>query len=75
MERYKNLGGKSGIVAYEIGDDYINIRFESGLNYRYSYFKPGNFHVERMKTLALNGHGLNTYINHHVKDKYESKSS
>ena len=27
MERYNNIGGDSGVSAYEIGDDYIIVKF------------------------------------------------
>jgi hypothetical protein len=30
MERYKNLGGKSGVSAYEIGSDSITVQFTTG---------------------------------------------
>lgn len=30
MEIYQNLNGNSGVVGYEIGDDFIIVHFESG---------------------------------------------
>ena len=27
MERYKNSGGNSGVIAYEIADDSIKVKF------------------------------------------------
>ena len=71
MERYTNRSGGSGISAYEIGSDYIIVKFSSGTTYRYSYNKAGQSHVENMKRLASRGSGLNSYINSYVKLKYD----
>ena len=30
MKRYRNLGGDSGIVAYEDGEDFIRVQFSDG---------------------------------------------
>lgn len=73
MENYKNLGGTSGVKAFEIGNDFIKVKFSDNSIYKYSYLKPGSNHVERMKTLAKNGSGLNSYINLNVKFTYEAK--
>jgi|GEM_PF-121704 len=64
METYKNLGGNSGVVAYLIGDDSIVVRFASGQHtfYRYTYASAGSEAVERMKSLAAAGRGLNGFI-------------
>lgn len=72
MERYRNSSGNSGVYGYEIGNDYIRVKF-SGTSriYTYSYGKAGSHHVENMKTLARNGSGLNSYINSYVKFKYD----
>ncbi len=69
MEKYRNSSGNSGISAYEIGPDYIKIRFSSGETYQYSYKKAGQKHVENMKRLAIKGTKLNTYLNTYVKFK------
>jgi len=71
MERYANRSGGSGISAYEIGSNYIKVRFSSGSIYQYSYRKAGQSHVENMKRLASSGSGLNSYINSYVKFKYD----
>lgn len=71
MERYRNLSGVSGVSAYEIGSDYILVRFSTGAVYRYSYRKAGNSHVDEMKSLARKGLGLNSYINKYVKYSYD----
>lgn len=71
MEKYANRSGQSGISAYEVGLDYIRIRFSSRAIYQYSYRKAGRYHVENMKKLAVRGSGLNSYINSNVKFKYD----
>jgi hypothetical protein len=72
MERYRNSGGGSGVSAYEIGSDYILVKFSgTARTYRYSYRKAGQNHVENLKRLAKSGSGLNSYINIHVKNLYD----
>lgn len=72
MEQYENLQGNSGVLAYEIGIDYIKIRFREG-TYLYTYEKPGSFFVEQMKLQAKNGKGLCTFINKYVRENYKLK--
>ena len=72
MERYRNSSGGSGVSAYEIGSDYILVKFSgTARTYRYSYRKAGQNHVENLKRLAKSGSGLNSYINIHVKNLYD----
>ncbi|WP_308990432.1 hypothetical protein QLS71_002975 [Mariniflexile litorale] len=72
MERYRNSGGDSGVSFYEIGSDYIIVKFSgTARTYRYSHRKAGQNHVENLKRLAQNGSGLNSYINQFVKFKYD----
>jgi hypothetical protein len=63
MEKYKNLGGDSGVAGYELGTDFIIVFFKDGKSpYRWSYGKVGQYHTETMKKLAVSGQGLNSYI-------------
>ena len=73
METYQNLGGNSGVAAYEIGQDFIRVQFSNGSIYLYNYEKPGSQDVEHMKQLAANGQGLNSFINTDVRDNYARK--
>ncbi|HYF33487.1 MAG TPA: hypothetical protein VD993_20325 [Chitinophagaceae bacterium] len=73
MKKYGNTSGNSGILAYEIQADRILIKFSSGDTYVYSYKKPGKADVEEMKALAESGEGLATYINQHVRERYDYK--
>ncbi len=73
MEQYKNLGGDSDVIAYEIGSDWIKIEFRDKAVYLYDYESPGSSEVEQMKTLAVAGQGLNGYISRVVKKRYAAK--
>ncbi len=73
MEKYKNVAGNSGVIAYEAGADFIKIEFIDGSVYLYSYRNPGKVHVENMKMLAGGGRGLSTYISRYVRVNYEAK--
>lgn len=75
MKPYRNLNGNSNIVSYEITEDSIQVVFKSGAqrNYLYNYVSPGRDIVEKMKVLAEQGHGLNSYISSTVKDRYAKK--
>lgn len=70
MERYRNRGGDSGIVAYEIGPDFITVKFSDRSVYLYTYRSAGRANIERMKRLAIAGKGLHSFINRRVNKKY-----
>ena len=72
MTRYLNLGGKSGVYEYEIGETSIKVRFAK-YEYTYNYLNPGERQVKKMKTFAINGKNLSAYIAQEVKDKYRSR--
>ena len=68
----------SGVLAYLIEDHDIKILFPPDKDgqpfvYTYSYTKPGKRHVEEMKKLAILGSDLATYINKHIREKYERR--
>lgn len=73
MERYANKSGNSGVLAFEIGSDYIGVQFHgSSRIYIYSYYGgAGQSHVDKLKSLARNGSGLNSYIKKHVNRLYD----
>jgi hypothetical protein len=73
MHPYGGYQKTHGVVAYEIGPDSIDVEFTSGWIYHFSYQRPGPLRVERMKQLAEEGHGLTTFINKHVRTRYESR--
>ena len=65
--------GKSGVVAYEIHDDAIDVKFSNGDVYRYDETRPGPVDVEIMKRFARAGRSLTTYISRYVKERYAAK--
>ena len=74
MERYMNRGGDSGVSEYEIGTDFIKIKFKaSSPIYVYSNMRTGQQHVEAMKQLATSGHGLQAYINRHKTMRFDKE--
>ena len=73
MKPYKNLAGNSGVAAYEIGEDFIKVKFRGGDVYLYNYSVTGRDNVERMKELAEEGKGLSTFISKYVRERYAEK--
>jgi hypothetical protein len=73
MTRYKNLSGDSGVVGYDLGPDSITVHFRNGAAYLYNHAIPGPLHVEHMKSLAIAGRGLSSYISQVVKTRYAHK--
>jgi hypothetical protein len=63
------------VEAFEIGPDFIAVRFRNDKTYLYDYTSPGEQDVEQMKILALRGAGLGTYISQHVRERYAKKLS
>jgi hypothetical protein len=70
---YENVGGNSGISAFQYGADYIRVKFSSGAIYRYTYRSAGASNIEQMKVLADSGAGLNSFINREVRQLYEAR--
>ena len=70
---YKNLSKASKVVRYEILKDRVTVRFVDNSVYIYSNQSatPGN--IEKMKTLAMAGKGLSTFIDTNLKDKWMTK--
>jgi hypothetical protein len=64
---------RHGVVAYDVAPDAIDVEFTSGWIYHFTYERPGAPRVERMKQLAESGHGLSTFINKHVRNRFESR--
>ena len=73
MQPYNDRDGDSNVDAFEIGNDYIKVRFQDESIYLYTYVSAGSHHIENMKRLALNHDGLNAYISYN-KPRYQSKS-
>ncbi|NZA25090.1 hypothetical protein H0E84_01710 [Luteimonas sp. SJ-92] len=71
MQRYANLSGDSGVVAYAFTPESILVKFRGSERvYEYSHASAGRTNVARMKRLAESGRGLSTFISRHVADRY-----
>lgn len=73
MERYKNIGGDSGVAAYEIGQGSITAQFKDGAVYLYNNQSAGNANLAEMQRLASAGMGLNSFISRVVRKGYAQK--
>ena len=73
MEDYGNINGKSGILAYEAGPNFIRVKFKDNSVYLYTYESADPHSIEQMKSLAAAGEGLNAFINTKVKERYARK--
>lgn len=73
MERYKNLGGDSSVIAYELGQGEITVQFNDGWLYLYTAQSAGAANLSEMQRLASIGRGLNSFIGHVVRKGYARK--
>jgi hypothetical protein len=73
MQKYKATNHDTGVIAYEISEDSISIKFRDGSVYLYSDRSTGAAAIAEMKALAKKGEGLTTYINQHVRERYQTK--
>lgn len=72
MITYANRGGSSNVESYEIGADFIKVKFKGTPKiYIYSYSSAGAYNVDCAKQLAENGSGLNRYIMSNMKRDFE----
>jgi hypothetical protein len=60
MKEYKNINQQSSVSAYQYGDDWITVRFLSGVQRTYTYDRYGRINVEAMKRCADEGAGLSS---------------
>lgn len=72
MERYANRGGNSNVLAYEIEQSSIKVKFQDGAIYLYTSQSAGSVNLEHMKKLAVAGQGLNSFIGKVVRKGYAS---
>ena len=73
MQPYKNSGNLSWISAFEIGEDYIKVQFIDGVVHLYTNGSVGTEHLQKMKELAMQGKGLNNYIDKQARNSYVKK--
>ena len=73
MNRYMNLSGSSGIVAYQANDDSILVQFSGRMKYLYTNASAGVLNVAEMKRCARAGRGLGRYISARCRSLYAWK--
>ena len=73
MKTYDNLGGNSGVVAYDYDSHMIKVQFDDGWIYEYEASKIGAADFQKMISLAESGHGLNSYINRYIRKRFSNK--
>ena len=71
--KYKNLSGDSTVETFEIKKDQIKVKFKDHTIYRYTNQSAGPDNIAKMKTLALSGKGLGTFIKTTVKDRFQRR--
>jgi hypothetical protein len=75
MEKYLNFTGESTITHYEIGDDYIILKYKKDLS-EYTVSRNSKKHIDEMKVLAKKGNGLSRYITKHkIKEEGASEET
>ena len=77
MTPYGDANRTSGIVGYDIDpdDNYIEIEFANGGVYTYQKRNVGEFNFLKMKVLAMEGAGLNAFINKNVRNRAFNRST
>lgn len=73
VQRYGNLSGESGVLAYEVSPGAIVVQFSNGWKYEYTERSAGAAAIADMHRLARAGRGLSGYISVHVRDAYKRK--
>jgi len=73
MQRYRNLSGNSGVVAYELTESGIVVQFVDGWKYEYTSRSAGADTVATMRRLAVSGRGLAGFISRHAREAYARK--
>jgi hypothetical protein len=73
MTPYKNLNGDSRVAGYHLSPGAIEVFFRDRYAYTYTEAIAGEDVITRMRVLALQGRGLNDFINRHARTAYVSK--
>ena len=73
MTRYKNLSGDSKVARYYIAKDALTVRFADCSVYIYTNQTADPANISKMKTLALAGKGLGTFIEANMKERFARK--
>jgi hypothetical protein len=73
MLQYKNVAGDSKVKRFHIAKDALTVRFADCSVYLYTNQSADPVNISKMKTLALAGKGLGTFIDANVKDRFARK--
>ncbi len=73
MLQYKNLSGDSKVARFHIAKDAMTIRFADCSVYLYTNQTASPEMIRKMKTLAVAGKGLGTFIDANVRDRFARK--
>ena len=73
VAKYKNLDGKSAVTSYVIEKDAMTIRFTDHRVFIYTNQSAGPANISKMKTLAIAGKGLGTFITANLKERFARK--
>jgi hypothetical protein len=73
FRRYKNIGGSSKVLRFMIEQDSITIDFLDNTCYRWTNQSAGPDSIAKMKSLALAGKGLDSYIKSNVAERFLRK--
>lgn len=73
MEHYTNNKGNSGVQGYSLGQGLVLVEFKDGSVYEYTSLSTSQQNIEHMGRLAIQGEGLNAFINRVVRKGYSRK--
>lgn len=74
MPYYANFSGRSSVRSYSlVGVGQIEVTFQDGSRYLYTYPVTGKTMVDEMVRLAKAGAGLGSYITRRVRQSYAAK--
>lgn len=73
MEKYSNINGNSGVIAYDLGHDFIRVKFINNSIYLYTVESAGRENINQMKSLAKKGLGLSTFISQFINCHYAKR--
>ena len=75
LQAYGTVQRPSGVTHFLLLPGAIALLFRNGAAYLYTESRTGEDRVRNMRRLALQGHGLSTYVRRHVGDRFAEKLS
>ncbi|MDD5657064.1 MAG: hypothetical protein PHF00_07405 [Elusimicrobia bacterium] len=71
FRRYSDAASK--VARFMLEKDSVTLEFKDNTSYRWTNQSAAPENIARMKTLALSGKGLDSFIDSTVKDRYLRK--